>query len=478
MVTAQGRSWRQAAPHRQSASRAGGRPTPKPTRNVIKGQPLAIRAAAITDVAVVRVVWLSQRVNHPGWRRGDLAPGFRHFWWAEAVSGFGAAVTLLALQTLVVVTLGGGAVEVGWLNATRWLPYLVLGLVVGALVDRVRRRPVMVMTDLTRAVLLAVIPLAWVLDVLTFPLLLIVVVMFGTVSLVNDAASMSYVPRLVPTTLLQRAHARLDGADAVAQTAGPAVAGILIRIVGAPLAVLIDAISYLFSAMMLATLRDVTEPTPSHLRKLHAKDLAAEIRDGARWVYGGSGLARLAVATHIWFAAQAVLLVVVAPYSFLQLDLSAFQLGLVYAVAGVGSLIGAMLSTTVGSRFGTGGAIICTYAVSGIGAVVMLAAGFVPGGWAAAAVLAAGQFAHGCAMGVGNSHEMSYRQVLTPDGLQARTNTTMRSLNRGVIVIVSPLAGLAAGRLGYTPALAAAATVFTVSALVLVLSPFRRARIG
>ena len=72
----------------------------------------------------------------------DLGAGFRRFWWGEAVSGFGAAVTLLSLQTLVVVTLGGDAVQVGWLNAARWLPYLVLGLVVGALVDRARRRPV------------------------------------------------------------------------------------------------------------------------------------------------------------------------------------------------------------------------------------------------------------------------------------------------------------------------------------------------
>ena len=322
------------------------------------------------------------------------------------------------------------------------------------------------------------IPVAWLLDVLTFPLLLFVVLAFGTVSLVNDAASMSFVPRLVPRTQLQRAHARLDGADAVAQTAGPAVAGALIRIVGAPLAVLVDAVTYLFSAAMVATLRNVSEPTPSHPTKLHVRALAAEIRDGARWVYGGSGLARLAVATHIWFAAQAVLLVVVAPYSFLQLDLSAFQLGLVYAFAGVGALVGAELSTRVGDSLGTGGAIICTYAVSSIGAVVMLTAASVPAGWAGAAVLATGQFAHGWGMGVGNPHEMSYRQALTPDGLQARTNTTMRSLNRAVIVIVSPLAGVAAYRLGYTPALAAAATVFAISALILAISPFRRARIS
>jgi hypothetical protein len=143
---------------------------------------------------------------------GGLAAGFSRFWWGEAVSGFGSAVTALALQTLVVVTLQGSAVEVGWLNSARWLPYLVLGLVVGALVDRARRRPTMMATDLARAVLLALIPLAWALDFLAFPLLLVLVVLFGTASLINDAASMSFLPRLVSRVHLQRAHARLDGA--------------------------------------------------------------------------------------------------------------------------------------------------------------------------------------------------------------------------------------------------------------------------
>ena len=143
----------------------------------------------------------------------------------------------------------------GWLNSARWLPYLLIGLVVGALVDRVRRRPVMMVTDLLRAGLLGLIPVAWEFDVLSFPLLLVVVLLFGTVSLVNDAASLSFVPRLVPRHGLQRAHARLDKADAVAQTAGPALAGALIRVLGAPLAVLVDALTYLFSAVMVASLK-------------------------------------------------------------------------------------------------------------------------------------------------------------------------------------------------------------------------------
>jgi len=403
---------------------------------------------------------------------------FGRFWWGEAVSGLGTAITALALQTLVLVTLNGGAAQVGWLNSARWLPYLILGLIVGALVDRVRRRPVMMITDLARATLLGLIPLAWAFDVLTFPLLLVVVLLFGTASLVNDAASLSFVPRLVPRHELQRAHSRLDGASAVAQTAGPALAGVLIRVLGAPLAVLVDGLTYLFSAVMVASLKGVAEPVATRRAQVGLRRLALEIGDGARWAYGGSGLRRLAVSTHVWFAGQAVLLVLVVPYGYLQLGLTPVQLGLVFAVTGLGALLGAVRSTAVGLRLGTGGAIICSYSVSALGVLIMLGAASVPTGWAGVAVLATGQLCHGWAMGTSNSHEMNFRQARTPDELQARTNTTLRSLNRAVIVVVSPVAGLLADQIGFRQVLAGAAAIFGASALILALSSFRHMRVN
>lgn len=414
----------------------------------------------------------------PPTQPADRPPEFRRFWWGEAVSGMGSAITVLALQTLVLVTLDGDATQVGWLNSARWLPYLILGLVVGALVDRIRRRPVMVVTDLVRAGLLGLVPLAWALDVLTFPLLLAVVLAFGTASLVNDAASQSFVPRLIPHPGLQRAHARLDAADAVAQATGPALAGALIRLLGAPVAVLVDAATYLFSAAMVASLGAVAEPVAAPAGGTGTRGLAREIGDGARWAYGASGLRRLAIATHVWFAGQTVLLVLVVPYGYLQLDLTALQLGLAFAVAGIGALVGATTSTSVGRRLGPGGAIICSHGVSAVGVLVMLTAASAPVGWAAAAVLAAGQLCHGWAMGTSNSHQMSFRQARTPDELQARTNTTLRSFNRAVIVVVSPIVGALADQVGIRPVLATAAAIFAASALLLTASSFRRERLS
>lgn len=399
-----------------------------------------------------------------------ISRSFTLYWRAVAVSGFGTYVTLFALQALVVLTLDGTASDVGWLNAARWLPYLAVGLVVGALVDGRRRLPLMIGTDLLQAVLLLTIPLSWWLDVLSLPLLLVVVVAYGTTAVVGSAAEMSFLPRLVGRADLQPAHARIDGADAVSSTAGPALAGVLVSAVGAPLTVVLDSLTYVWSAFTLSRI-DHDEPPPR--TGMTARQLLSDIVDGVRWAYGRSGLATLAVATHGWFVAHAVVGVVLAPYAFLTLDLSAAEFGVVGAVGGVGAVVGAVVTTRVGRLLGTGWTIIVCHAITTLAVVVLLLAASSP---SPAVVLGLGQWLYGLAMGMSNSHEMSYRQLVTPDELQARTNTTLRSLNRAVVVVVSPLAGIAADRWGITPVWVVAIVVFALVTVGLALTPFRGVR--
>jgi MFS family permease len=398
---------------------------------------------------------------------------FLLYWRANAVSAFGTYITLLALQTLVVLTLHGSAAEVGWLNSARWLPYLVVGVVVGALVDRHPRRPILVITDLVQAGLLVTIPLLWWIHRLSFPALLVVVMAYGTASVINGAAAMSLLPRLVQRGDLQRAHARGDGADAVAMSAGPALGGLLVSAVGAPAAVLVDAATYVYSAATLSRIK-VTEPRPK--RGVSARDLVLEIRDGVRWIYKGSGLTTLAISTHAWFVGNAVIGVVLAPYALDALSLTPFQFGLIGALGGIGALLGAAVTTRVGLRLGTGRTIIACHAITTVGVLVMVTAGGTSHAVASVAVLGAGVGLYGLAIGMSNSHEMSFRQLVTPDELQARTNTTLRSLNRAVMVIAAPLAGILADDWGIRPTLLAAAAVFALVSLGLAASPFRAVR--
>jgi MFS family permease len=390
-----------------------------------------------------------------------------------AVSGFGDYVTLLALQTLVVLTLHGSATQVGLLSSARWLPYLVLGVFVGALVDRRRRRPLLVATDLAQTAILVSIPLLWLADALTFPVLVAIVVVYGTASVIHSAAAMSFLPRLVPAAYLQRAHARTDGTDAAAMTAGPALGGLLVSVLGAPFAVLVDACTYLTSAVLMSRI-DVPEPPP--VGSTTIRQLVREVREGVSWVYRRSGLTTLAVSTHGWFVGNAIVAVVLAPFALDELGLSPFVFGIIGAAGGVGALVGASITTGVGRRLGTGRTIVVCRLVSTIAAAVMAVAhsGLAP--WTSIVILGAGQGLYGLAMGLSNSHETSYRQLLTPDRLQARANVTMRSVNRGVMVICAPVAGIVADAAGFRVTLVAAAVVFALVTAALAATPFRAVR--
>jgi MFS family permease len=167
--------------------------------------------------------------------------GYVRFWVASTTSDFGTYITTLALQVLVVVNLQGSAVDVGWINASRWLPHLLLGLVAGVIIDRVNRRLVLAVTDIGRGVLLAVVCMMAAFGVISIGWLIVIMVLFGAMSLFNDAAYQSFVPQLVPRPLLIRANARLEQSAAVAETSGPAVAGGLVYWIGAPFAILARA---------------------------------------------------------------------------------------------------------------------------------------------------------------------------------------------------------------------------------------------
>lgn len=407
-------------------------------------------------------------------------PGFALFWAAETVSGFGTYITTIALQVLVVLVLGGTAADVGLLNAARWLPYLLLGLVVGAVVERRRRKPVLVSTDLGRAILLGLIPLFHVLGWLNLPVLIAFVAGFGLLTLFNDASSMSFVPRIVPPAGLLNANARLDQSASVAQTSGPLLAGGLVSLVGAPLAVLVDAASYLFSAIAMWRI-PVQEPEPAprtaspggqglHLRR--------DIADGLRFIYHHRTLKWQAIGSHAWFLFNSMLVTIFVPFALVQLGLTPLELGITLASAGLFGLVGAILATAVGRRLNVGPTVILGYAIQPVGWAVIALTPLDPGGHTGYTVilLSIGQGIYGFCLGLQNANEMAYRQGITPDSLQGRTNITIRSFNRAMIVVGAPLGGLLADGIGYRPTFWIAIAGFVAVAGMLVLSPFRGAR--
>ncbi|MFS8097276.1 MFS transporter [Lentzea alba] len=379
------------------------------------------------------------------------------FWAAVTVSEFGTQVTTLAMPLFVLVTLNGSATDVGLLNAARWAPYLLCGLLAGALIDRWRRLPVLVTADLGRALLLGTAALF----VRDLTLLLVIMFLVGLLSLGHDIASQSFLPRLVDRSRLPQANARLAQTGSAAAATGPLVGGGLVGALGAPLSIVLDAVSYLVCGLLLATLKTAEPPAPAK---------RGTIREGLAWVYGHPMLRPLALNTHAWMIFSAAAGAVYVPFALRVLGLSPFELGATLAAAGVGGVLGGAVSTTVAERLGLGRSAV-TARFLPIVAFGLIA---VSDGWVMAA---AGQFLFWFGISVESPSTIAFRQAVTPDRLQGRMNATIRSLNWGMVTIGAPLGGLLADTAGHRVALGVATAGFALTAVTFACSRFRFASV-
>lgn len=397
-----------------------------------------------------------------------MGSAFWRFWSVELATETGLGLAIIALQTMIVLDLGGGAAEVGWLASARWLPYVVLGLVVGAVVERMRRRTTMLVSDVARAVVLGGLAWAWLAGLGSLWVLLVAAVLLGAASLVNDTASQAFVPRLVARDRLLGAHQRLDAGSSAAQSAGPAVSGAVIAWLGAPVALLAAALAHLASVVVLATL-PVDEPAPGRRQRL-----GPAIAAGLRFVHRHPLLGPFARWTHVWFLCNGAAMTLLVPLVLLDLDAGPAGLGIALGVLGGATLVGTGLAGVVAGRLGQGRTIVVAKAAYPVAwGCVALAGIAVPPG-AGLSVVLVGLALAGLAMGIDNPSEMALRQRATPDRMQSRMNATMRTVNRAMIVVAAPVAGLLGDAIGFGPALAIVGVGFAVAAAGMAASPLAR----
>ncbi|MET4097909.1 MFS family permease [Agrococcus sp. UYP10] len=403
-------------------------------------------------------------------RRG-LGAAFWRFWSVEVATETAIGLAVIALQTMVVLDLGGGATEVGWLSSARFLPYVVLGLLVGAIVEGMRRRTVMLVSDVLRALVLGGLAIAWLSGGGSLWVLLLAAVLLGAASLVNDAASQAFVPRLVDRDRLLPAHQRLDAGSNAAQSAGPAVSGVVIAWLGAPVSLLLAAGAHLVSAVVLATL------PPDARAPRRERGLGRSILDGLRFVHRHPRLGPQARWTHVWFLCNGAAMTLLVPLVLVDLDAGPGGLGLALGVLGAATLAGTALAGVVAGRLGFARTIILERSLLPFAWAVVAAAALLalPEGGGIALVLT-GLAAAGVAMGLSNPSEMALRQRATPDRMQARMNATMRTVNRAMVVVAAPLAGVLGDAIGVGPALAIVCGGFAIAAIGLAASPIARGR--
>jgi MFS family permease len=403
-------------------------------------------------------------------------PGYMRFWAASTASGFGTYITTIAINVIVVLTLDGGAGSVGLVNAARWLPYPLLGLFAGAWVDRHPRKPILVAGDFGRGAILVSISLLGLGGWLTVPLITVHVFVFGVLSIAADAAHQSFIPELVPRQLLVRANARLGQSDSVAQTTGPALAGWFTQAVTAPAAILVDAASYFISGLVVASIQ---QPRPSPRPALTEDGLLRRIREGITWVYRHPRLGPLALSTNLWFVFNSMFGVAFTVFALRERELGAFAFGVVLACAGIGSVLGSLVTTCVGDALGAGRVMVLSRGIYPVAFLIIVVAGFTPiGHWAGIAAIGVGQFLVGIALGMEGPQEMGYQQAITPARLMGRMSATRRSINRGMIVIGAPVGGLLTEAIGVRPAMGVAAMGMAVVTAYMVISGVHHARMA
>jgi MFS family permease len=404
-------------------------------------------------------------------------PDFLKLWTAETVSVFGSQVSALAIPLLAVLTLRVTPFEIALLGTIEMLPFILFTLPAGAWVDRLRRRPIMITGDLGRAIVLATIPLAFALDALTIWQLYVVGFITGTLTVFFDVSNQSYLPSIVERDQLVDANSRLQVSQSAAQIAGPGIAGYLVGILTAPFAILVDAVSFVVSALFVFLIRRPEPPVrhPADVTGEARPSIWSDIRDGLGFVRHHPSLRAIAGGTAMsnLFGSIATATVMLYLADAAYLGLSPTTIGVVFAIGNIGALVGAVTANRMASWLGLGRTIIGTLALGGLGPLFIAIAP------AAAPVpfLVVGGLVGGFSQMAYNINQVSYRQAICPPRMLGRMNATIRFLVWGTIPIGSIAGGILATVIGVHQAIWVGAILGLTPALFPLLSPVRHIRV-
>ena len=401
------------------------------------------------------------------WRESD----FLLLWTGQTVSQLGSVVTRTALPLVALLVLGAGPVEMAALTVARSLGVLLVGLVAGAWVDRLRRRPVLIWTDVARALLLFTVPVAFVAGVLRIDLLYVVAFLVASLGTLFSSAYPAYLPSLVGVARVLEGNSKIATSEAVAEVGGPGFAGALVQIVSAPFAILVDAVSFVVSAVSLALIR---APEPDRPPREERRPLWREVREGVSVVRRHAlvfPIAASSVTEHFFGSFYAAL------YSLYLLDdlhLTPFLLGVVISAGGVGSLAGSFLATRASRRLGVGPAMIaCSLGASAIGVLTPLASGTLV---VATVMVFLPQLIGDALDTIEWIGRDTVVQTVTHDRVLGRVNATIDFLSHGVAPLGAIAAAAIAETFGVRAAIAVAWLGGASAVLWLLFSPVRGLR--
>ncbi len=406
------------------------------------------------------------------WPTGGLwrQPDFIRLWSAETVSQFGTQFTQLALPLVAIDVLHVSAFQVAALTTVEFLPFLLVSLPAGVWVDRLRRRPILVVGDLARALLLASVPVAYWTGHLTMTQLYVVGFLVGIATVFFDVAYQSYLPSIVERQQLIDGNSKLEISRAAAQLGGPGLAGIVIDFLRAPAALAFDAISYVGSAVFIFSIRKTESSARTDAPR---RRMRVELREGLRWVLTHPYLKNIAACTALFNFWGNMGFAVLLVFARRELHLSPLAIGLAFTLSNIGPLLAAFNANRISSRLGVGRTIIVA---SIIGAPTFLVIPFAPEGNASLFVLVPAFIVGGLSNVIYNVTQVSLRQAITPERLQGRMNSVMRFIVWGTIPLGSLIGGVLASTIGVKETLIVSGIGCFMPFLPVLFSPVRDIR--
>lgn len=403
-------------------------------------------------------------------------PDFLKLWGGQTVSLFGTLISRFALSLTAIYLLNATAAEVAWLNAASYAPGLVVGLFAGVVVDRLPRRPVLIATDVGRALLVASIPLAAFAGRLSLTQLYAVALLMSVLTVLFDVAYGAYLPSLVSRDALTEGNAKLGASAAVAEIGGFGLSGFLIAVFTAPGAMLVDALSFIVSALSLGAIRTREPRRPREMTEGETPaNLRADIREGLAFVWRTPALRALTGAAVVDGLFGNIIGVVILLDWTERLALSPVAMGLLSGVGGVSALAGSLVVTRLTQRWGDTRTLWWSLVVRrATGFSVALAGGPY---WAVIALLLIGQLFDG-AMVVYEIVGITIRQRATPDALLGRVLASTQCLIWAATLGGIALGGLLGGLIGTRLALLVGCTGTCLALLWLARVPFDYASTG
>jgi len=407
------------------------------------------------------------RLFHGLWRN----PEFVKLWGSLTITAFGAQITNLALPLTAAVLLHATPWQMGVLVALETLPFALVSLHAGVLIDRVKKLPIVIAADIARGVALLAIPVAAFTDSLSIEILYAVGFFCGVQNVVGGAAYQVLLAQMAGRDRLVEANAKVALGETSAALVGPGLSGGLIQLVTAPFAIIVDAVAFFASALMLRRIRarqDVVHPGPR-------PSVTTEIHEGLKLVWNNRTLLALSWLAGLWQILHHMQIAVLILFATRELGLSAGGVGLTYVFGGLGCVLASAFAQRLSARFGVGPIIVHGLALSALGWQMF---GLISGPvWFVTLVLGCAMLMFDFGAVLWGINYLALRQAITPDRLLGRMTATMRFLT----VAAAPLGSLAGGALA--TAIGLRGTLLTIGVLGILLvvgvvlwSPVRRHR--